>query len=134
MKQYNVPFHKLPITYKKALLELHYMECETLEDVQKLYHDTLFTIEILSIQESTKRCMERMPEWSGYQGKTFEEYHADYVGDGSHIPNHGDSMYPVIENLDMEDEWLSDGWHRFHSYVKNKKEHVPLLRFQEGRI
>lgn len=117
-------FAELPIESKKALLEYCYMHCLTMADVENFYKDNLFSLEIISIEEAKRRCITQSEDW--YAEESFEEYHKAYVGNGKDIPNHGDSVYPVIEG--GFGEWLDDGWHRFHSYVKYGHKEVPVLK------
>ena len=117
-------FNELPIECKKALLAYCYMRFQTIEEVAEFYKERLFKLETISMEEAKKRCIEQSEDW--YEDETFEAYHQVYVGDGSTIPNHGDSIFPVIEG--GFGEWLDDGWHRFHSYVKNGHSTIPVLR------
>jgi len=126
VNQNHLLFSELPFESKQALyVYRNEVESNTMEEVEKLYQGRTFTLEFISMEEAKKRCMEQFADW-GWECQTFDDYHRIYVGDGSDIPNHGDSMYPVIESGD--EEWLEDGWHRFHSYVKYDKKEVPVLR------
>lgn len=129
MKKSNVTFSDLPLPHKKALLEYCSMALEEMKDLKNFYDSNrvTFTIEDISLEEAKARWKKHHNnDWS-WDCKDFDEYHRIYVGDGSHIPNHGNSMYPVIEGGD--DEWLDDGWHRFHSYIKYGKRTIPVLSF-----
>ncbi|WP_341323452.1 hypothetical protein NSQ62_08235 [Solibacillus sp. FSL H8-0523] len=42
------------------------------------------------------------------------------------IPNHRE-QYPVFHEHGNDYEWLSDGWHRFHSYYKSGFKSVPVM-------
>jgi hypothetical protein len=54
----------------------------------------------------------------------YHEWFLDHCG----TEDHGDSVWPVI--LDSTgDALLQDGWHRFHSYVERKLEHIPCLYY-----
>lgn len=123
MKQEHLAFAELPLEAKKALLALRYMDCESMQEVEDLYQGFVFELEWIPVEEAKKRCMEQSEDLWGC--KTFDDYHQAYL-DGGDIPNHGDSMYPVIEG--GMDEWLDDGWHRFHSYVLYGKKEIPVLR------
>jgi len=132
MKLFNLSFSELPLSSKKALMEYHYMkEYKSFEDLEKDYDGVRFTLEHITIEEAKSRWKTHQADWQ-CEYKDFDEYHKMYVGDGSDIPNHGDSMYPVIEG--GEGEWLDDGWHRFHSYVKHKKNIIPVLGFQKNEL
>lgn len=125
MKQTDLKYEDLSFENKMALLEYSYMSCGNLNEVEQFYKNRHFTYEIISVNEAKKRCMEYPFDAGDFN--SFEEYHQWYIGGGC-IPNHGDSMYPVIEGGD--DEWLDDGWHRFHSYVKHHKKEIPILSIQ----
>ncbi len=57
----------------------------------------------------------------------FDSYHKWFM-DHCGTEDHGDSVWPVI--LDSTgDALLQDGWHRFHSYVERKLEHIPCLYY-----
>lgn len=123
MLQENITYFQLSNECKKALLEYCYMSFETLEEVEEFYKNRLFDFEMLTLEEAKRRCMQ-FPFDAG-DFPTFEEYHQWYI-DGGDIPDHGDSVYPSIEG--GHNEWLDDGWHRFHSYVKKGFQFIPVLR------
>ncbi|WP_145950116.1 hypothetical protein [Paenibacillus sp. Y412MC10] len=54
----------------------------------------------------------------------FDDYHQLYVAGGD-IPDHRKSRWPCI--APGIDEWLEDGWHRFHAYVIAGDSFIPLL-------
>ncbi|MES5838038.1 hypothetical protein [Bacillus cereus group sp. MG11] len=124
----GLSFNELSSACKMALLEYCYMSCETMEDVRLMYKNNSFTFEIISIEESKKRCMQ-FPFDAG-DFLTFEEYHEWYIKGGD-IPYYGESMYPVIQGGDGE--WLDDGWHRFHSYILYKKGFIPVLTIESNK-
>lgn len=125
MRTEKLLFTELPIECKYALLEYTYMMFETLEEVEEYYKEFTFNLEFIDIEKAKVRCMDKSEDLWGC--KTFEEYHQMYV-EGADIPNHGKSIYPVIESNDSDD-WLLDGWHRFHSYVMYGHKTVPVLSF-----
>jgi len=98
------------------------MSFETLKEVEEFYKNHYFVFEIISIEEAKKRCMQ-FPFDAG-DFSTFEAYHQWYI-EGEDVPDHGNSVYPVIQGGD--NEWLDDGWHRFHSYVKKGFQRIPVL-------
>lgn len=60
----------------------------------------------------------------------FGRYHTWFIGGGD-VPDHGESRWPVIEaeaTFAPEAEYLDDGWHRFHSYVRAGDQIVDVLR------
>lgn len=56
---------------------------------------------------------------------TFDDYHRWYVGGG--VPRHPEKdRWPVILSS-YGDESLQDGWHRFHSYVRDGVTEIPAV-------
>ena len=122
MKRVGLTFNELSYEYKQALVEYMYMD---LEEVRVYFEKHRFTEEWISIEEAINRCMTLSADLEVYE--SFADYHESYFSVGD-VPNHGDSMYPVIEGGDWE--WLLDGWHRFHSYVRYGKTEIPVLRIE----
>lgn len=117
-------FSELPEICKKSL----FVMCdwaEKVEDISDFYKNKNFEIEEISVSEAKRRCF----KINNYGFSSFDDYHEDYIKAGDVI-DHKESVYPVIESSDIRDEeWLFDGWHRFHSYVKhypNRK--IPVLK------
>lgn len=130
--KYNLTFSELSMECKNALLAFCCEQYETLEEVEAFYRNRLFSIEIITVEEAKRRCMENSEGLDYYKGD-FEAHHREYVGDGSDIPYHGDSVYPLISSCDPY-EWIIDGWHRFHSYVKYGIQDIPILTIQDKYI
>lgn len=124
MKAKILSYHQLTDECQNALLAYCYMSYETVEEVEAFYKDELFTFEMIDIEEAKRRCMQFPFDAGDFY--SFEEYHQWYI-EGGDIPDHGDSIYPVIEG--GHNEWLDDGWHRFHSYVKKGFQKIPVLSF-----
>ena len=119
----RVKFSELPKESQLALFEYCAHFAENMENVEDFYKNTLFSLEEITPEEAGRRCMEGYT----YGYKTFEEYHQAYTL--IPVPDHGDSVYPVIDG-GME-EWLDDGWHRFHSYIKYYPERmIPVLTIE----
>jgi len=57
--------------------------------------------------------------------KTFEDYHNWYVGYGREKHTRRNA-WPCILS-DVKDEFLQDGWHRFHRYIDLKMEKIPCI-------
>lgn len=90
------------------------------EDIVEV-SDFEYRVEMVRMDEAKRRCMS-FPFDAG-EFDSFEEYHEWYIG--CHVEDHGDSVFPVIEW--NQDEWLYDGWHRFHSYVRRGFNEIPVL-------
>jgi len=57
----------------------------------------------------------------------FPSYHAWYLSH-DRAPAHGPkNRWPSIVSGDPEDEFFTDGWHRFHSYVRDGHPTVPVI-------
>ncbi len=62
---------------------------------------------------------------------TWQEYHQWYIS-GGHIPQYSENeRWPVIiaKSSEKHDEFLLDGWHRFHSYARSKHKTIPVVLF-----
>jgi len=59
---------------------------------------------------------------------SFEKYHAWYLTN-SHVPNHSpNNRWPCIASDDKY-EFILDGWHRMHSYIRNGHKTIPILQY-----
>ena len=108
-------YEQLPILAKKALDVYPYLDSEYYSEYKyKLYE--------VSMEEATQKIMSYDELNESYS--SFEEYHKDY----SHgfVPNH-EEQYPVFREPKNDYEWLSDGWHRFHSYYRSGFKSVPVM-------
>lgn len=65
--------------------------------------------------------------------KTFQEYHEWYVGEclWSNSDEHYNQTWPSILGSAINEDYevLQDGWHRFHSYVKQGKKVMPIIYY-----
>ena len=108
-------YEQLPELAKKALDEYPYLDSEFHNEYKyKLYE--------VSMEQAIKNIMSYDELGSSYS--TFEEYHKDYSCVG--LPNHK-KQYPVFHEPENDYEWLSDGWHRLHSYYRNGFKSVPAM-------
>lgn len=58
---------------------------------------------------------------------TWDEYHRWYIQD-DHMPNHGESLWPIFLSSDLSSESpILDGWHRFHFYDSKGLHIVPVM-------
>lgn len=64
--------------------------------------------------------------------KTFDEYHKWYCGN-CQIPKHEGSRWPCIVSA-FPEETFEDGWHRFHSYVQQGDDTIPILAFLDKQF
>ena len=67
------------------------------------------------------------PDEQGFD--SFQEYH-EWYGDNT---DHGDSIFPIIIEPDCG-EYIVDGWHRFHSYVRKGIDKIPYVEYISQRI
>jgi len=108
-------YHELSELARKSLDVYPYLDSEH-------YLDYKYRVYTLSMDEAIKRIMSYEEMKESYS--CFEEYHRDYAC--GFIPNHS-FQYPVFHEPENDYEWLSDGWHRFHSYYKNGFKSVPVI-------
>lgn len=82
----------------------------------ELYGEELFGIVTLSADALISSVMQDEDIAGGYA--SWDEYHASYIGGGD-VPEHPKAdRWPVLLSYDNY-ETLWDGWHRFHSYVRD---------------
>jgi len=87
-----------------------------------------FSLKTISMREAQRRAFRGVQAGTGPRPfKGFDDYHRWYMREGRPIPTYA-SRWPVIESP-FADEWLEDGWHRFHSYVEAGDTIVLVLRF-----
>lgn len=89
----------------------------------RAYGKTMFGIASLRVEalkDDVMRTHDIAEEFS-----TFDDYHRWYVGGG--VPCHPEmDRWPVILSS-YGDETLQDGWHRFHSYVRDGVTEIPAV-------
>lgn len=119
----DLSFSELNGDCQLALMD--YAQLSTVYEAELYFSLKKFRYEIIDIDEAKRRCMSLSEDLWGCTD--FDEYHQLYLRGGD-IPNHGDSRWPCI--APGYGEWLDDGWHRFHSYVRNGDKYIPLLTFQ----
>lgn len=56
--------------------------------------------------------------------ENFEEYHKSY----GNFENHGKSIWPILVS-DKDEEYIIDGWHRFHYYCEINLASIPVLKY-----
>ena len=93
-----------------------------IEDYAKVYLHKEFRVGEISIEELKDRIM----KCNCFDFDDFEEYHNWYVEVGD-IPDYKDSVFPVV--LSDCGECIEDGWHRFHSYIRNKLTKIPFVEY-----
>lgn len=59
--------------------------------------------------------------------KDFDSYHKWYISYGN-IPEHKGKQWPIILS-GFGYEFIQDGWHRLHCYMRQGKKTVPILLF-----
>jgi len=132
-----LPFGDLPETHKNSLIVYHFgcdvqWEMITKEDIAEFYQEEnkrhgLYGIATISMKVATEECMRLLVDRTE---KNFEEYHKWYINfdiRDERMVFHKE-MWPVILSP-FPDEWLQDGWHRFHSYYAQKQKKVPILMY-----
>lgn len=96
------------------------------EDMLSVFGSLEASLSIVPLEEIAARIMQSKDIASeGFAD--FNQYHQWYLSMGG-IPDYGEeARWPCIRG--NEDEVLTDGWHRFHAYVKAGHKTVPVLSF-----
>lgn len=143
-------FADLPTHYQLAIVwfmavdgeawdavDLSTIECDDLKPALtkllpkyvELYGETLFgsiALDATAVQ-SAVMCDEDISDLYS----TWDEYHSKYVSIDT--PEHPEECrWPVILSAD-DYETLRDGWHRFHSYVRDGAAEIPAIFFPKDR-
>lgn len=106
---------------KAALVEL-------LPQFVKAYGDARFGIVCLTPAAIQKAVMDDA-EISG-SFSSWDEYHAWYLAAGD-VPSHPcTERWPVILSSD-DSETITDGWHRFHGYMRDGAPGIPAMFFPQ---
>lgn len=140
-----VKFADLPTPYQMAIVWRTVMECDGWDGVPipdwqsedeaktglalllpkfvELYGEELFGTVTLSADALKSSVMQDEDIASSYS--TWEDYHAAYTR--GRTPAHPETdRWPVILSYDNY-ETLTDGWHRFHSYMRDGVEEIHAL-------
>jgi hypothetical protein len=125
IKQYGgrpVAFRDLPKTAQKSIIK---RAKEHLDPSEKVAVDPDHQVGYVELpMEALKAAMLAHVQQEGAPFKTFDEYHAWYVGHGD-TPNHRE-VWPVeLDRTGMN--VIDDGSHRFHSYVRKGLATVPAI-------
>lgn len=142
-------FSDLPTPYQMAIIwfmavdgqawddvDLSVVPCDDIKNVIvellpkyiELYGEKLFGTVILhsSVIQNAIMCDTEISE----SFSNWEDYHSDYLRGGD-IPKHYKTgRWPVILSND-DSETLCDGWHRFHSYMRDGAVEVDTIFFPE---
>jgi len=136
-------FDNLPINFKKGLLTYMY-EGEPVEwsidvsitdwvnddnvnilidDYSRVKGNSLFDYGYVPIE----LVINKITEWVKREGdyNSFEEYHTIYQS--TNDVEYNDSLFPIIVNDDNE-EYIEDGWHRFHHYLNKGYSEIPVIK------
>jgi hypothetical protein len=64
----------------------------------------------------------------------WDAYHLWYLSEGG-VPDHGESRWPCIETQPpaLGADYLDDGWHRLHSYIRAGDQTIPVLRARSAQ-
>lgn len=88
-----------------------------IDDYSKVYADRKFRVGTISIEE----VKEKVIQGNGFDD--FDEYH-EWFGDNT---DHGNSVFPIVTSKTKE--YIEDGWHRFHSYVRKGLKEIPFVEY-----
>lgn len=133
----TVIFDKLPFEYKKSIVIYMY---EGDVDVDWSFYDIIDwndnkKVDIL-IDDYSKKFGLKNYEYGlvptdiikdkikhVYDQDSFDEYHKWY----GQTKDHGSSILPILVS-DKNDEYIEDGWHRFHSYIDKNLVEIPVVK------
>lgn len=116
-------FNQLDDNYQKAVTTYSHILSE--DEVNKYR----FKYGKIPTQEIIKLIWKNHPEIQ-YEHKSFEEYHSWYINHGD-TPNHSEQWAVIIGRGCISDEIIEDGWHRFHSYIKNNYNSIPFIIYRK---
>lgn len=139
-------FADLPQHYQMAIAWYNVMECEGWEDIStpewetdaeakaglaallpkyvEKYGEDLFGTITLSANALTASVMRDEDIADSYQ--SWDDYHTDYVRGGDVQAHPKANRWPVLLSYDNY-ETLWDGWHRFHSYIRDGDVEIPAI-------
>lgn len=146
-KRYTIQqFKDLPISHQKAIVwfmavdgdawdgvdisflsenELKHELINLMPKYIKVYGEKLFGSISLDVDSLKKSIMNDIDISDSF--KSWEEYHSSYIA--FDVPKYSHKeRWPVILS-DDDSETLHDGWHRFHSYVRDNASYVPVVFF-----
>ncbi len=96
-----------------------------IQDYAKVYDTQKFEIGEIDIEELKCKIMENSP----VDFATFEEYHEWYVNPSRYEePDCFFEVFPIIVS-DKEENYIEDGWHRFHHYIDKGIKSVPFIKY-----
>lgn len=144
-----VPFSQLPEPYQMAILWRNVIDCggweavelpdwgteeeikpalaELLPRFMGPYGDELYGVAMLEVQALTMAVMED-EDIAGSYG-SWAQYHGAYIAfDTPEYP--ATDRWPVILSSD-DYETILDGWHRFHSYVRDGADEIPVIFYPQ---
>lgn len=116
-------FRQLEDNYQKAVITYSYNLSEDEINQFKYQYGKIPTKEII------KLIWENHPEIKD-EHKSFEEYHTWYINNGD-TPNYSDQWAVIIGQGCIAEEIIEDGWHRFHSYIKNNIKTIPFVIYNK---
>lgn len=125
----DFPFKTTSCKYGEAVFE-------RTEWWAKEYGSEKFGLVVLPTEEIIRAIMSRDSDMTDDFGKgveNFPAYHDWYLNHIGQMPNHKNSIWPVILRGESGRpfEFLEDGWHRFHDYVRKEVKEIPALWYPE---
>ena len=108
---------------------------DALETLKERFGKKRFGLAEIPMADAKKYLIGFMPkEEIGRDWSTFDEYHQWYITAGGgglgfdkRLVKHL-KQWPVILS-GYDDEFIQDGWHRFHSYVMQNRKTIPVLLY-----
>ena len=115
-------FQSLLINIEGQVKEHEWIDLITL--AEHYWTDHLYELITLNINDAIKMVWDNSSELQE-DYSNFNEYHQDYINGGD-IPNHTNNDWPILFSPDGF-EAILDGWHRFHSYIKNQHNKIHFI-------
>lgn len=95
------------------------------ERIKKKHYPEKYRYGYVPTQLIIDKLVEEDPEQ-----RSWDEWY-DFYASRRTIPNHGESILALlVQDDDETDDFLEDGWHRFHSYVQKGIQKVPIVFFR----
>ena len=143
-----LPFAELPLPYQMAMVwymaidgeawdcpELFDLPEITKADVEKrmphfIEHYGTRPFGVVTLSSETLKSAVMDDEEIASSFSSWEDYHEWYTSH-SDMPAHGhENRWPVIL-WNGNTETLQDGWHRFHSYIRDGHSDIPVIFYPE---
>jgi len=126
----DAPYARLPAACKRALRAFADVPSAKDPVLERFRHEYHYRYELVPAEEAKRFCMALWSPEMRQEFASFDDYHKWYLR-ANDVPDHGQSRWPCIRSApagrSADDEWLTDGWHRFHAYIRAGDATIPVL-------